>query len=433
MLSAVVVTAGVAACVERGHDVSRPRAATTRVIDAGTHETVDSGSGAAPDDDDDADVSAIPELRLAHNIIVFMGDGMGPEQVAAGRFAAGGRLQLDALAGPALANTDSLTTLRIGGDDAPATDSAAAATVLATGVLVENEVLSQSPGGEPLTTVLELCQRAGKATGLVTTSTFYDASPAAFAVHQPSRSLHVEIATEMLAVTRPEVIMGAGSKLFDSAEASFGVVAADSGYGLVRSAAELEAWSASSRARLLGVFATDFVPVAGGSESFTATPELERRPDSPDPSLAAMTRQALARLSRDPDGFFLFAEDELTDEIGHRAPAELEWAKRAIGPEVMALDAAVSVAIDWVLAHSSFDETLIVVLADHETGGYRFDHVVGPESGDFTAYSEADDGVRVGRHTRTPVEVRALGPGSDSIQRIHSHADTHRLLLGTLH
>jgi alkaline phosphatase len=280
--------------------------------------------------------------------------------------------------------------------------------------------------------VLELCQRAGKATGLVTTSTFYDASPAAFAVHQPSRGLHVEIATEMFAVTRPEVIMGAGSELFDSADASLAVIAEDSGYSLVRSAAELEASSPSSRTRLLGVFATDFVPVGGGSESFTATPELERRSDSPDPPLAAMTRAALARLSRDPDGFFLFAEDELTDEIGHRAPAELEWAKRAIGAEVMALDAAVGVAIEWVLAHSSFDETLIVVLADHETGGYRFDHTLGPESGEFTAYSEAEDGARAGVHTRTPVEVRALGPGSDSIRRIESHADTHRLLLGTL-
>ena len=74
--------------------------------------------------------------------------------------------------------------------------------------------------------------------------------------------------------------------------------------------------------------------------------------------------------------------------------------------------------------------TLIVVLADHETGGYHFDHTVGPESGEFSAYSEAD-GVRTGVHTRTPVEVRALGPGSDSIGLIASHADTHRLLLGT--
>jgi alkaline phosphatase len=267
---------------------------------------------------------------------------------------------------------------------------------------------------------------------LITTSTFYDASPAGFAVHQPSRGLYADIALQMLAVTQPEVIMGSGSEVFDDPQTGVAAVAEQAGYAVVRSAAELRAWALGSRPRLFGLFETDFVPVASSPERLTMTPELERRPDSPDPSLAAMTREALARLSRGPDGFFLFAEDELPDEIGHRAPAEVAWAKRAIGPEVIGVDAAVTVAIDWVLAHSSFDETLIVVLADHETGGYHFDRALGPASGEFTAYSEAD-GVRTGVHTRTPVEVRALGPGSDSIELIKSHTDTHRLLLGTLH
>ena len=161
------------------------------------------------------------------------------------------------------------------------------------------------------------------------------------------------------------------------------------------------------------------------------TPELERKPTSPDPTLATMTRRALDRLSRDRDGFFLFAEDEIFDQISHRGPAEVAWANRALPAQVAGLDAAVRVALDWVLDHSSFDETLIVVLADHETGGYQWDDARGPSSGDYTAFT--DDGIlRVGYHTRTPIEVYALGPGSDGVARITEHADTYRLLTGRL-
>lgn len=395
-------------------------------FDAGGDAALD----ASVDDSGDDDAGAAAD-RLPRNVIVFMGDGMGPEQLAAGRFMAGGRLRLDALAGPAFANTDSLTTIRIGGNDPPATDSAAAATVLATGVLVENGVLSVSPAGEPLETVVDVYKRVGKAIGLVTTSTFFDASPAGFATHQPSRGLAREIAHEMMQATQAEVIMGSGSWLFDDPAGDLPLVAEQEGYTLVRGLSALAAWDPSTQPKLLGLFETNFVPVVNVPERLTMTPALERTADSPDPTLATMTQRALDRLAQDPDGFFLFAEDELFDEMGHRGPAEVEWANRALPPQVLAFDAAVMVAIDWVLAHSSFDDTLIVVLADHETGGYHFDHEVGPSSGDFAA--SGDNGsFRFGFHTRTPIAVYALGPGSDSILHVMSHADTHRLLLGTL-
>jgi len=361
-----------------------------------------------------------------------MGDGMGAEQLATGRFAAGGRLQLDALRGPVLVSTDSLTTQRLIEMGAPATDSAAAATVIATGELVENDVLSRGPDGECYETVLEVAKRSGKATGLVTTSYFFDASPSAFAVHQPSRGLYPEIAREMFGVTQPDVVMGAGQWIVDDLTTGVLDVANQTGYAIVRGAAELEAWNAANESRLLGLFETQFVPAVLGAERFTMTPELERTQDSPDPSLATMTRRALERLSLAPGGFFLFAEDEIFDQIGHRGPAEVAWANRALPAEVAGFDAAIAVAIEWVRAHSSFEETLIVVLADHETGGYHFNHTLGPESGDFSAFAQDAAGLRVGVHTRTPTEVYARGPGSESLQRVTQHADTHRLLLGQL-
>lgn len=365
--------------------------------------------------------------RLPRNLIVFMGDGMGAEQVAAGRFAAGGRLAMDALNGPALAVTDSLTTLRIGGDFPPATDSAAAATWIATGVRVENDVISISPDETKLETVLELYKRSGKATGLVTTAAFFDASPAAFASHQLSRSFFPEIVREMLTTAQPEIIMGAGGWLFDDPQYNLTEAATLGGYAVIRDAAALADFGASSTERLLAMFATDFLPSFLAPDPFTMTPAIERTENTADPSLLTMTQHALRQLGENPQGFFLFAEDEITDQIGHSAPGDVAWAKRALPAQVVALDAAVSYAIEWTLEHSSFDETLIVVLADHETGGYRFDHTLGPESGEFRGRDAIG-----GFHTRAPTEVRALGPGSQAVEQIASHGDTYQLLVGTL-
>lgn len=362
--------------------------------------------------------------RLPHNLIVFMGDGMGAEQVAAGRFVAGGRLAMDALNGPALGVTDSLTTLRIGGEFPPPTDSAAAATWIATGVRVENDVISIASDGTKLETVLELYKRAGKSAGLVTTAAFFDASPAAFASHQPSRSFFPEIVREMLTTVHPEIIMGAGGWLLDDPQYDLSEAVTLGGYTRIRNAAEL---ADNDAERLLAMFATDFLPSFVAPDPFTMTPAIERTESTADPSLLTMTQHALRRLGENPKGFFLFAEDEITDQIGHSAPADVAWANRALPAQVVALDAAVSYAIKWTLEHSSFEETLIVVLADHETGGYHFDHALGPESGEFRARDAIG-----GFHTRAPTEVRALGPGSQAVEQIASHGDTYQLLVGTL-
>jgi alkaline phosphatase len=406
--------------------------------DAAHSDTPEADAEVADADEADAEQAADageppePQSMLARNIIVFMGDGMGPEQLSTARYAKHrGALRYEELAGPAYVNTDSLTTSSVADPELEPTDSAAAASAIATGVRVQNGWLSLTSADEPLETVLEACQKVGKATGLVTTSYFYDASPAAFGVHQPTRERADLIARQLLRETRPDVVMGNGALLFDDGTVGLHAEAQAAGYVVLRGVAELAAWDPAAESRLLGLFETDFHALAQASEPFSMTPALERRDDSPDPTLATMTERALARLERDPDGFFLFAEDEILDEIGHRGPAEVEWANRAYPEQVAALDAALGVAIDWVRAHSSFDETLIVLLADHETGGYHYDHAVGPSSGQFSAFSVGAD-YASGNHTRTKTAVYALGPGSEAISTLKQHTDTHRLLMGEL-
>ena len=418
------------ACALLGCDEPVAHEAPNLALDAG----VDAERGRADTGDVavDARGDAHGELRLARNIIVFMGDGMGPEQLSTARYVKRAGLRIDELAGPALVRTDSRTTLGASNPEwGAATDSAAAATVIATGVLVENGVVSEREDGTPLETLLELCKRTGKATGLVTTSYFFDASPAAFAAHRASRGDYAQIARQMLTDAQPDIIMGDGAFLFDDEAHGLADAAARGGYFVVRSAEALSAWDPLQQPRLLGLFATDFVPATMASELFQMTPALERRPDSPDPTLAAMTARALSRLAADPDGFFLFAEDEIFDEIGHRGPAEVAWANRAYPAQAAALDDAIGIAIDWVQAHSSFEETLIVLLADHETGGYRYDPAIGPSSGTFDAFSEAG-AYRVGAHTRARTAVFARGPGSASLALLDHHVDTHALLRGEL-
>jgi alkaline phosphatase len=90
------------------------------------------------------------------------------------------------------------------------TDSAAAATAMATGAKTSNGALAQDPDGRPLQTSIERLRRVyGMAVGLVTTAPFSDATPAGFLAHSTDRGLHDEIAHQLMAA-RPEVVIGAG-------------------------------------------------------------------------------------------------------------------------------------------------------------------------------------------------------------------------------
>jgi alkaline phosphatase len=134
-----------------------------------------------------------------------------------------------------------------------------------------------------------------------------------------------------------------------------------------------------------------------------------------------MVAKALSRLERDPNGFFLLVENEHIDEMGHRASSHAAESIAGVPLETRALDDAVGVVLDWVEASSSFDETLVVVVADHETGGARYD----AQTGDFRFTNP-------GSHTRAPVAVYARGPGAGVLERVCSVADLFLLLSGRL-
>jgi alkaline phosphatase len=184
------------------------------------------------------------------SVILFIGDGMGPEQVrVGGMFANGSEGSLAFEAFPHRGVSASRSA------DSAVTDSAASASAMATGVKVGNGVISVAipGGGGPIETILEHFKARGKATGLVTTSFVSHATPAAFGAHEPSRDNYPQIAADYLRDSRPEVLFG-GAKYITSQ------MALDAGYVVVNDRAEMQALDTEAVDRVSGQFGTDHMP-----------------------------------------------------------------------------------------------------------------------------------------------------------------------------
>lgn len=370
------------------------------------------------------DVTPSGPVTMAKNIIIVMGDGMGPAQIQAGRMVAGRDLSFEALSEPTYVNTDSLTTDMVAEEDKETnpTDSAASATALATGTRVVNEVLSVDGSGQPLPTVAEAAKAAGKAIGLVTTSFIHDASPMAWVAHVASRDDHDLILNQLLSSAKPDVILGGGQSFFEANGGALTAVAETEGYHMVYTAAELAAWNPATEPQVLGLFQGTQLSDAPELYEWYTTPAYFKDGTETDPPLATMATAALSRLSSDTDGFFLFVEDEHTDTIGHIAIYNRDTAPAWLPPEVLEVDKTVTAVIDWIEQNSSWDETLLVVLADHETGGYT---LYGDNVLDALFWASP-------LHSRAAVAVYARGPGAENLASACRIADVHYLLTGQL-
>jgi alkaline phosphatase len=235
------------------------------------------------------------------------------------------------------------------------TDSAAAGSAMATGFKVENGVLSVTPDGKSVRTVMEAAKATGKRFGLVSTAAIYDATPAAFSVHAASRRDSQALVDKYLTL-EPDVLLGGGADFFLPAGVPGGkrndgkdIVAAFRGKGwqVVATTAELKA---ATGARLIGLFADVGMDL-----------EIDRDPVK-EPTIGEMTASALKVLSQgSPDGFVLLAENENTDAAGHANDAA------SLMRALWAVDDAVKVAIEF---QRKTPDTLVIVTGDHETGGF---------------------------------------------------------------
>ncbi len=288
----------------------------------------------------------------AKNIILMIGDGMGPSQFGAAW------LYSNRTLGKELRMVEVMKSGRTAylvndTADAIVTESAAAATQIACGIKVPARAVGMGPDGKtPCKTVLELAKEKGVATGLVTTSGITDATPAAFAAHVPHRSDEASVAAQELQ-TGVDVLLG-GRKQFFLPEAAGGKrkdgrnlleEARRAGYAVVGTAGELQQ---GNGAKVLGLFNM-------GNMAY----EIDRAKTA-EPSLADMAAKTLEVLAKSPKGFFVMIEGGRIDHASHRNDAA------ATIRDTLAFDEAVGVALDFQRRNS---DTLIIVTADHETGG----------------------------------------------------------------
>jgi alkaline phosphatase len=353
----------------------------------------------------------------ARYVIVLWGDGMGIQQVEAARLLRGTELNVDTLHGPVMCRTISANA----DPDSQAltiTDSAAAATAVATGTPVLNGVLSLNRDGKPLKSVTEIFRERGKSVGLITNSYILDASPMAFAAHVQSRYDYYAIGAQLFAMTRPDVVMGEWMAEFGANDTAMAELAMANGYEIVSSAEKMRALTLPWSVKVLGLFhVEDYVWPAS---NYGLTPAALRGPDNKEPTLVEMTRFTLDRLSHNPNGFFLFIEDEQIDTLAESGQTYPDLASRLLPTEVVALDDVLGTVLDWIRENGATDDALVVFMADHETGGYEL-------NGDLSQATLSGTS-----HTLRPVPVFATGPGAAYIDSFSHLIDVFRLLIGTL-
>ncbi|RXJ72999.1 alkaline phosphatase [Veronia nyctiphanis] len=347
-------------------------------------------AGCANNSADDTVASA--QNTQVKNVILMIGDGMGPQQVGLleeyVRRAPQSELERQTALSK-LANEGRLG-LSLNAPHGPhgklVVDSACSATQLATGVAAGSEMIGLDYQGNVVETILEKAKKAGKATGLVSDTRITHATPAAFASHQPHRSFEANIAAELIESGNVDVMLSGGARVFlpsdikkDSADqqvmADLGapksvykkskrkddrnlVVEAKSqhGYALAFDKTQL---NAASSDKLLGLFANS------GMDDGIAYSACKRDDSCTQPSLREMTLKALDVLSKDEDGFFLMIEGGQIDWAGHANDAG--WMLH----ELLKFDEAVDAVYEWVKERN---DTLVIVTADHETGSFGFSY-----------------------------------------------------------
>lgn len=291
----------------------------------------------------------------AKYVFYFIGDGMGADQVNGTEMFLAEKegvigvkpLLFTQFPVMSVANTYSKTN--------SVTDSSAAGTALATGEKTFNGAIGVGKDKETLTSVAERAKKAGKKVGVITSVSVDHATPAAFYAHQPDRNMYYEIAKD-LPIANFDFYGGAGflkpNETFEGENASsIYPIFEQAGYKLYKGLTE---YAASKRDEKVILIQAD------GSDKNALPYAIDRKQG--DLSLKDITKNAIEHLAyKNKKGFFLMAEGGKIDWACHDNDAATTFR------EVIDMDDAIAEAYEFYKKHPK--ETLIVVTADHETGG----------------------------------------------------------------
>ncbi|MBR5822148.1 MAG: alkaline phosphatase [Alistipes sp.] len=337
----------------------------------------------------------VASAQEVKNIIYLIGDGMGLSSVT--------MMQVENSYNPTIFDSaENIALQKTYSADNRVTDSAASGTALATGFKTNNTFIGCTPDGVTVESLMDVAKAQGKATGVVVTTYLQHATPAAFYAHTESRH-NYHIITEQLIASSLDVAIGGGMGFFKEVyNEQVADVVTHNGFDLVEEFDTLKEQSGDSRTLAL---LADW-EVGSNSGSY----------------LADATREALRLLEHrgEDNGFVLMVEGSLIDGMGHANNAEAQQI------EMQGFMEAIEVAVEYAKAH---DGTLVVVTADHETGGLS---IVSADAN----FNLSEQGVEyrwtTNGHSGAMIPIYLYGTAHESINGIVENTDIAKTLKGLI-
>ena len=325
------------------------------------------------------------------NVILLIGDGMGLSQVSVPYYYGDEE--------PAFNRFRYIGLQRTSAANAPVTQSSAAATALSTGVKTYNLAIGVDTDTIPRENLVEKISRKGFMTGVIATSTVIDATPAGFYAHQPDRYLQRAIAQDLLK-SEIDFFAGGGIKHFlDTTGVDVfkenNIIMDYSGIRRIR--------KPEPGMRYGFLLAADRMPAI-----------LEGRKDF----LWDATKVGIDFLSGSGEGYFLMVEGSQIDWAGHGNNANY------MVTEMNDFNRVVTKVLDYA---EKDGQTLVVVTADHETGGFTLG--AAGENGYDADYSTIAPTFATTNHSAALVPVFAYGPGAEHFLGVYENTEIfHKLL-----
>jgi len=346
------------------------------------------------------------------NIILMIGDGMGLTQISSGMYSNNNSTALENFQYVGLSKTHSYDNL--------VTDSAAAGTAMSSGEKTQNKVLGLDYKGNPIKSILSICQDKGYSTALVATSNILHATPAAFFANIDYRYNYEPIAVQM---TKSGVnyFAGGGEKYFNSREDKRNLIneMTENGYEIVYNISDFE----KSKSNYLGFFTAKDEPYyfyKGVNYSYREYDEDDYNEDEPledftgrESYLARSAKATLGKLDEMGKPFFIMIEGSQIDWGGH------DNDQKYMVSQFLEFNDAIEVVLDFAKKDKN---TIVVVTADHETGGAAI--VRGKLSN-----SSIKNRFATTNHTASMVPVFSYGPKAHLFKGIYENTEIFNKLL----
>lgn len=319
--------------------------------------------------------------KKAKNVILLIGDGMGLAEIQAGLSANFGEQNMVRIKHIGLSRTEA--------SNSDFTDSAAGATAMASGSKTNNRYIGMDAAGKALTSIPDILAAYGVKSGIISSGDITDATPAAFYAHQIERSMSQEIAAD-LQNSNVDILVGSNRKSFSkNKDSRLMQKLAQKGYQYQQNL-------------------KDFVGAKSGKQLVLLDDSVTRRVlDGRGEMLKTAFVKTTELLSGNKKGFFIMAEGAQIDHGGHANDLPF------LITEQQDFDRLVGEALKFA---DEDGETLVIVTADHETGGLSLldaDYRKGTVRGNFST----DD------HTNIMVPVFAYGPSSESFNGVYPNTD----------